>query len=101
MRKEKIITRTIRSAAVKVMGINSENTVEVRDVSMSVQGSDQEYFTNAINICTPDGFSPARVISVKIVEELYGMPESTFLAHAVKLPPRKNYDESEEESEEG
>lgn len=96
MRKEKVITRTIKSAVVKVMGINSENNVEVRDVAMGVQGSEQEYFANAIAICNPHGFSPARVISVEIVEELYGMPESTFLAHAVKLPSRKNYDESEE-----
>lgn len=87
MKKEKMITRTIYSYKVTVMGIDG-NDVATKDFEIPVM-DESRIMAHLHMIC--GSFIPAKVINLETVETLYGMPESVFMAHAEKLPPRKQY----------
>lgn len=86
----KMVTRTILSTEVKAVTANlSENVLE--EVTYNISGK----ITNkdkAMNILRKSYTSPSRiptaVVELTICEKLYGMPEETFIEHAVELPPR-------------
>lgn len=86
----KMVTRTILSTEVKAVTANlSENVLE--EVTYNITGK----ITNkdkAMNILRKSYTSPSRipttVVELTICEKLYGMPEETFIEHAVELPPR-------------
>ena len=93
MRKEKMITRTIYSYDVDVMGI-AGNDVEIQNFNIPVM--DESKILDYIRkVC--GSFIPAKVVKYSVVETLYGMPESVFMAHAEKLPPRKDYSGNKDE----
>lgn len=85
-----MVTRTILSTEVKVVTANlSENVLE--EVTYNIPGK----ITNkdkAMNILrkqyTTSSRIPTSVVGLTICEKLYGMPEETFIEHAVELPPR-------------
>lgn len=93
----KMVTRTILSTEVKVVTANlSENVLE--EVTYNIPGK----ITNkdkAMNILrkryTTSSRIPTSVVELTIFEKLYGMPEETFIEHAVVLPPRASKKEVE------
>lgn len=93
----KIVTRTILSTEVKAVTANlSENVLE--EVTYNIPGK----ITNkdkAMNILrkqyTTSSIIPTSVVELTICEKLYGMPEETFIEHAVELPPRASKKEVE------
>ena len=92
-----MVTRTILSTDVKAVTANlSENVLE--EVTYNIP----EKITNkdkAMNILRKSYTSPSRipttVVELTICEKLYGMPEETFIEHAVELPPRASKKEVE------
>lgn len=86
----KMVTRTILSTEVKVVIANlSENVLE--EATYNILGK----ITNkdkAMNILRKQYTTSSRiltsVVELTICEKLYGMPEETFIEHAVELPPR-------------
>lgn len=93
----KMVTRTILSTEVKAVIANlSENVLE--EVTYNIPGK----ITNkdkAMNILrkqyTTLPIIPTTVLELTICEKLYGMPEETFIEHAVELPPRASKKEVE------
>jgi hypothetical protein len=93
----KMVTRTILSTEVKAVTANlSENVLE--EVTYNIPGK----ITNkdkAMNILrkqyTTLPIIPTTVLELTICEKLYGMPEETFIEHAVELPPRASKKEVE------
>lgn len=93
----KMVTRTILSTEVKALTANlSENVLE--EVTYNIPGK----ITNkdkAMNILrkqyTTSSRIPTSVVELTISEKLYGMPEETFIEHAVELPPRASKKEVE------
>lgn len=93
----KMVTRTILSTEVKAVIANlSENVLE--EVTYNIPGK----ITNkdkAMKILrkqyTTLPIIPTTVVELTICEKLYGMPEETFIEHAVELPPRASKKEVE------
>lgn len=93
----KMVTRTILSTEVKALTANlSENVLE--EVTYNIPGK----ITNkdkAMNILrkqyTTSSRIPTSVVELTISDKLYGMPEETFIEHAVELPPRASKKEVE------
>lgn len=92
MKKEKIITRTVTTLDVAVLGFNSGNNPEKR--SFIIPEMEEKNIVKFID-ATVDNFTPCKVVSVDKVETLYGMEESTFIKYARILPPRKVYEKEE------
>lgn len=92
MKKEKIITRTVTTLNVAVLGFNSENNPEKR--SFTIPEMEEKNIVKYL-ASTVDNFTPCKVVSVDKVETLYGMEESTFIKYARILPPRKVYEKEE------
>lgn len=88
MATEKIITRTITSLSVNVLGFGENN--EVLNPTLTIPEMDSKKILPYIT-ANFEGFTPAKVLKVDRIEELYGMPESLFRAYATKMPPRKDY----------
>lgn len=92
-----MVTRTILSTEVKAVIANlSENVLE--EVTYNIPGK----ITNkdkAMKILrkqyTTLPIIPTTVVELTICEKLYGMPEETFIEHAVELPPRASKKEVE------
>ena len=99
MRKEKLITRTVYSLKVTALGINSDNQVETKEYDIPM--IEEKKILAYLSINSGDSFTPAKVLKVEQVEQLYGMEESVFMKYAKKLPPRKDYSKVEENMEEG
>ena len=93
MAKEKIITRTVLSLKVSVLGFDTDDNPIMRNFEIPMM--DEKKILKYITENIPD-FTPAKVRKVEEVEQLYGMPESLFMQYATKLPPRKNYNDKEQ-----
>lgn len=85
------ITRTVTTTIAKALVVNPENantdTVEVR--LAGVFKEDKKLMKAVRKAIETDNCAVVAIKGVDTVEELYGMDEETFVAHAVKLPPRK------------
>ena len=92
---EKLITRTVATTSVTVLGLNPlEQAAETRCITLV---GDYEDFEKALKaIPEAQDFIAVKVISTFKTESLYGMSEAEFLAHAKKLPPRKIYNQDAE-----
>lgn len=96
MKKEKLITRTVYTYKVKVMGIDESESVAFRDYE--VPAMDERKIIDFIKKNYPESIAiPVKVVGYEVVEQLYGMPESVFMKYAEKLPPRKQYNNEKEE----
>lgn len=93
MAKEKIITRTVLSQNVSVLGFDADDTPVMRNIEIPMM--DEKKILKFISENVSD-FTPAKVRKVEQVEQLYGMSESLFMQYATKLPPRKNYNDKEQ-----
>ena len=88
-RKVNMITRTIEETTVAVMGLNT-STKEVVNEEIIIAGKiNPDRLLKFMN----DNFAPADTVFVqasilKVSETLYGMPDTEFVKHAKKLPPR-------------
>ena len=89
MKKEKIMTRTIYTYSVKVMGIE-DNAVTFKDYEIPVM--DESKILAYIKRIDNSTFIPASVVNLEMNETLYGCTESEFMSVAHKLPPRKVYE---------
>ena len=94
MAKEKIITRTVLSLKVSVLGFDGNDNPIMQHFEIPMM--DEKKILKYITENVPD-FTPAKVRNVVEVEQLYGMPESLFMQYATKLPPRKNYNDKAED----
>ena len=92
--KKKIITRTLVTTEVKVMGIVlSEAKTIISEFSLVGSFKDNNDILNYIKATYEDGtIVYAMVTEVTEKETLYGMTESEFMSHAKQLPPRKVYE---------
>lgn len=83
--REKLVTRTVTTLKVDVIGINSNDETENR--TFEIPEIESKKILPYIAMMMED-FIPAKVKNVVEVETLYGMSESTFMKYAEKLPPR-------------
>ena len=90
MKKERMITRTIKSTEITIMAVNTTNA-SVFDKVITVVG---EYdMSNALEVARENDTETEKAVMVKactVNETLYGVPESEFLKIAKVLPPRTN-----------
>lgn len=93
--KERMITRTIESYEVKCLYANTE-AMTMGECYLVIPGSVPESKLDkearkAFSASPTYGSGVYTYVSIKgwrKVQELYGMPESEFIAHAKPLPPR-------------
>ena len=86
---EKMVTRTIATTKVKVLGIKlSDSTATVQEITLGGKGYTEKDAFKAVSKKTYEDFIPAKVTEMVEDEKLYGMTEAEFLAHAKELPPR-------------
>jgi hypothetical protein len=86
----KMVTRTILLTEVKVMAANLVGK-ELEEVTYIIPGkiTNKDKVMNILrNSYTTSEMVPTAVVELTIREKLYGMPEETFIEHAVELPPR-------------
>lgn len=95
MKKEKLVTRTVITLCAHVMGIDKDNLVTVKEFEIPLM--EEKKVLPYLMGKADDSFTPAKILRIEQVEQLYGMPESVFIKNATKLPPRKDYS-SEKES---
>ena len=87
--KERTITRTIEESNLTVMVFNV-NTEEIEKIEYRVIGNlDGITLKDARKIVEDADHTLVKIVSVEVTRGLYGMPESTFLAYAERLPDRK------------
>lgn len=89
-RKEKMVTRTFDITEVTYMAINL-NSKQIETLTATVPGkiTDHEEALTAVRKANQDPkIVPSVLTAINNYEELYGMPESEFLKHSKKLPPR-------------
>ena len=89
MARERMVTRTIKSADVEVMTINT-STAEVKIVCYTTepQENEEKYLKVLQKAYETDTFKLVKIESVEIYEDLYGMTEKEFKQHAKILPNR-------------
>lgn len=89
MARERMITRTIKSADVEVMTIDT-TTAEVRIIPYTTepQENEEKYLKVLKKEFETETFKLIKVESVEIYEDLYGMTEKEFKAHAQLLLKR-------------
>ena len=89
MARERMITRTIKSADVDVMTIDT-TTAEVRVIPFTTepQENEEKYLKVLRKAHETETFKLVKVESVEIYEDLYGMTEKEFKQCAKMLPNR-------------
>ena len=89
MARERMVTRTIKSAVVEVMTIDTM-TAEVKGIPYMTepQEKDEKYLKVLQKEHETETFKIVKVESVEIYENLYGMTEKEFKQYAVILPNR-------------
>lgn len=96
MARKPMITRTVTSTRALVLCVDTltESTV-LHEAEVARTYKDDSKLIEAVNKITPEELIPVKVISVEIVETLYGMEEQKFIENAEKLPPRTKTDNTE------
>ena len=92
--KEKMVTRTVVTTEVKVMGIvvAEAKTITSEFTLVGAFKDNDDILKHIKATYEDDTIVYAMITEVKEVETLYGMTESEFMSHAKKLPPRKIYE---------
>lgn len=81
--KERMITRTIKSADVDVMTIDTATAeVCVNTYTTEPQGSDEKYLKVLRKVYETENFKLVKIEKIEIYEDLYGMSEREFKEHA-------------------
>ena len=99
MKKERMITRTIKStsALVKVYDLEKD---EITSTWLDITGnisSDDELVKACENRLKGSDYKLLKVVDKIVTEKLYGMSENLFMLYAVELEPRtkEEIDETE------
>lgn len=86
MRKEKLVTRTIKSTHVVVLMANIETgTCERKEVVIAGTPIDKELMKKIKSEIETDTLRFVKIESKDITEKLYGMSESTFVENASEI----------------
>ena len=87
--KEKMITRTLWTSTVTYMTVDI-NSATVASLTSTIVGKHNSDTAMPVlkSMVETETIKVVSVINVTVEEGLYGLTESEFLAHAVKLPPR-------------
>ena len=93
-RKEKMVTRTILVTTATVKGI-SIDTEQVTTVNVELTG-DSVNEKDILAYCENDNFKPFKVETFSSAEYLFVMSESTYIAHATRMPARGTKEEKED-----
>ena len=89
MARERMITRTIKSADVEVMTINTTTAeVKIECYTTEPQENEEKYLKVLQKAYETDTFKLVKIESVEIYEDLYGMTEKEFKQYAEVLPNR-------------
>ena len=89
MARERMITRTIKSACVEVMTIDTTTAgVEIIVYTTEPQENEEKYLKVLRKEFETDTFKLVKIERVQIYENLYGMPEKEFVQYAQILPNR-------------
>ena len=89
MARERMVTRTIKSACVEVMTINTTTAqVKIECYTTEPQENDEKYLKVLRKEFETDTFKLVKIERVQIYENLYGMSEKEFIQHAKLLPNR-------------
>lgn len=92
MRKENMVTRTMKTTEAAFLCINVESA-EPFNQTISLPGtykSDEAIEKRGREILNKDGVRMVALVSKEEKEALYGMPETDFIANAKVLPPRQS-----------
>ena len=90
MAREKMVTRSMHTTLAKVMLVNITNGItETVDVVLPTTYKDSAKMLKAVekHYASNTDVKPVTIVSSETVEALYGMPESDFIANAVRLDP--------------
>ena len=90
MKKERMITRTIKntSALVKVYDMEKDEITSTwLDITGNI-GSEDELAKACENRLKGSDYKLLKVVDKMVTEKLYGMSESLFMLYAVELEPR-------------
>lgn len=94
--KERMITRTINVTSVTFAVANmNTNAIETNSADIPGKLTADECLEYARKNLDTDYRKHVMVKDIQVNELLFGMPESTFMAYAKLLPPRKVYEENE------
>lgn len=87
------VTRTIQTTHATVLCMDIENREPCnKEVILPRTYKDENAILKAVKkVIETDTLKPVQVVSHMVQETLYGMSEQDFIAHAVILPPRKDY----------
>lgn len=90
MARQPMVTRTFMTTKVKILAVNVENeeTSTVELVLPRTYKDKAAMLKMAQKINDNEQLKYVHVIDAEVVETLYGMSESDFIAHAKPLPPR-------------
>ena len=98
MKKEKLITRTIVVSNCEFMTVDVETAnVEIVTAELTGKISKDEALKQYKSTAETDTFKVVACQSIDYTENLYGMSENEFIAHAKILPPRKATETEETE----
>lgn len=91
MARERMVTRTVTGTKVNVLCLNVE-TAEPFNKEFILSGTfkDNSHALNAVTKLMADAYpeKPVDVVSMEVVETLYGMTEQKFIENAQILPAR-------------
>lgn len=96
------VTRTIQTTRATVICMDIENREPCnRDVILPRTYKNDSAILKAVKkVIETDTLKPVQVVSSMVQQTLYGMSEQDFIAHASILPPRKDYNNNEENTNE-
>lgn len=99
MARIRMVTRTVKGTRARVMCLDTE-TANAMTIVYEIGGTypDNDKLLKALQ--KEHGNNPialVHIVETEEIEELYGMPESVFLAYAKKLPPRNSATEEDTE----
>ena len=95
------VTRTITTSVVSILCANIEigELVNVEFTLPRTYKNDDDILKAVKKANHDDNIKPVSVSDIKIVETLYGMDEQKFIDNAEILPPRKDTNGSDDNSE--
>ena len=97
MARERMVTRTIEQATVKMMVVNTKTAqIEYKDMAISATIKPEEVLKYCRKKLPIDGYEYVAVNEYNVTEILYGMSEQKFIEMAEILPPRSGTNEEGE-----
>lgn len=95
MRKDKYVTRTVKSANVSVLCMDVE-TAEALNTTVNVPSpakDEKKLLEQVKRLAETDTIKVVHIVDITPQETLYGMTETEFVKHAIIMPKRKEENE--------